>query len=286
MSLRTVTDSQIPNGIGNTVYKVEIVLDTTCNAACIQCGDMQSSLWRKEMATHSKIIHIQPEQQIDDKIQLIKDSIDVSKVRHWHFWGGEPLLTDTHLKFLRDVEDPSQVSINYTTNGSIFPDEDVLELWSRFKEVKLGISIDGVGEQFHYIRWPLSWDKVTRNIERFRTEVPGNVSYHINCCIIPLNVYYVNILGEWLDKNFSTNPNGSKINYNFIRGEGTLDIGATPVSLREEVWKLLGEQHAISNVLKEVPVIQPDYMLHHLAIWDERRKLDWRKIFPDAAKHF
>jgi sulfatase maturation enzyme AslB (radical SAM superfamily) len=286
MSLRTVTDNQIPNGIDDSIYKLEIVLDTTCNAACIQCGDWQSSLWRKEMADQKRIIHIQPEQQINDKIQVIKDNVDISKVLNWHFWGGEPLLTDTHLKFLRDIKDPSQVSINYTTNGSIFPDEDVLELWSKFKEVRLGISIDGVDEQFHYIRWPLKWDKVVRNIERFRTEVPGNVAYHINCCIIPLNVYYVDILGEWLDKNFSTNPNGSKISYNFIRGEGTLDIGKTPMSLREEVWKRLGEEHVISNVLKELPEIDSGDMLKHLDVWDKHRKLDWRKLFPDAAKHF
>jgi hypothetical protein len=101
-SLRLVTNREIPDGIDNEIYKLEIVLDTTCNAACIQCGSDQSSLWRKEEAGLKKIVHIQPEQQIDDKIAQIKQAIDINKVKSFHFWGGEPLLTDTHLKFLNE----------------------------------------------------------------------------------------------------------------------------------------------------------------------------------------
>jgi hypothetical protein len=42
VSLRTRSNDFIPNDIGNEIFKLEIVLDTTCNAACIQCGPMQS----------------------------------------------------------------------------------------------------------------------------------------------------------------------------------------------------------------------------------------------------
>jgi MoaA/NifB/PqqE/SkfB family radical SAM enzyme len=286
MNLRTTTNNNIPDGIGDTVWKLEIVLDTTCNAACIQCGELQSSLWRKQYAEDKKIVHIQPEQQIDAKIQRIKESIDLQQVKNYHFWGGEPLLTDTHLKFLREVEDPSKVSINYTTNCSIFPDDEVLKLWEKFKYVKIGLSIDGIDDKFHYIRWPLNWDKAVRNLEQFKNNTHVNTSFHINCCIIPLNVYYINELGEWLDSNFNKNQNGTKINYNFIKGEGTVDIECTPISLREEVWKQLGEDHDISRVLKEVPVRNPGEMLRHFAKWDKIRNLDWRQTFPEIVKHF
>lgn len=284
-SLRIITNREIPDGIDNDIYKLEIVLDTTCNAACIQCGADQSSLWRKEEAGQQKIIHIQPKSQIDDKIAQIKQAVDLNKVKIFHFWGGEPLLTDTHLKFLREIEDPSTVQINYTTNTSIFPKEEVLELWSKFKKVKIGLSIDGIEDRFHYIRYPLKWEKTTRNLELFKTETSSNVDFHINCCIIPLNVYYVNELGDWLKENFNT-VNGRTVSYNFIRGEGTLDIAKTPMSLREEVWKKLPADHDIANVLKELPVLETDQMMQHLDKWDKHRELDWRKVFPDIVKHF
>jgi hypothetical protein len=286
VSLRTVTNEQIPDDIGDTIYKLEIVLDTTCNAACIQCGDTQSSLWRKQYAEEKKIIHIQPEPQIDAKIAQIKQSVDLNKVKHYHFWGGEPLITDTHLKFLTQIDDPSDVAISYTTNGSVFPDEDILNLWAKFKSVKIGVSIDGMHDQFHYIRWPLGWDKVVRNLYDFRDNSPSNTSFHVNCCVLPLNAFYVDELGAWLQDNFSVASNGTSISYNFIRGEGTLDIACTPMSLREEIWKKLGDDHAISNVLKEVPVQGYGDMLRHIEHWDKVRKLDWRAIFPDIVSHF
>lgn len=285
-SLRVVSNLQIPDGIDNTIYKLEIVLDTTCNAACIQCGTYQSSLWRKEWAGAQKIVHIQPESQIDSKIALIKQSIDLNKVKHFHFWGGEPFITDTHLKFLQEIDDPSQVAVSYTTNGSVFPDEDVQTLLSKFKSVKIGVSIDGLNDQFFYIRWPLKWDKIVRNLKDFRDNSPSNTSFHVNCCILPLNAYYVDEIGEWLDTNFSRASNGTNISFNFIRGEGTLDIACTPMSLREEIWKKLGDSHDISNVLKEVPVFDYSKMLEHIEYWDPIRKLDWRKTFPDIVKHF
>jgi sulfatase maturation enzyme AslB (radical SAM superfamily) len=285
-SLRKKINTQIPDGIADTIYKLEIVLDTTCNAACVQCGTLQSSLWRKELADDKKIFHIQPKTQIDDRIKEIKNNIDFNKVKMYHFWGGEPLLTDTHLKFLYEIDDPSTVTIMYTTNGSIFPDEKTLELWSKFKAVTVNISIDAIEDKFYYIRWPLRWEKVTRNLERFKTESPPNVRFHVNCCIIPLNVYYVDELGYWLGNNFKTASNGSDISYNFIRGEGTLDIAATPMKLREEIWKKLGEDHVVSNVLKEVPVLDTKPMLDHLGAIDARRNLNWRDTFKEIVKFY
>jgi sulfatase maturation enzyme AslB (radical SAM superfamily) len=285
-SLRLGSNKEIPNGIDDTIYKLEIVLDTTCNAACIQCSEIQSSLWRKEISRDNRILHIQSESQIDKSIRSVKENIDLNKVKMFHFWGGEPLLTDTHLKFLREIDDPSEVQLNYTTNCSIFPDDNVLKLWEKFKKVRISLSIDGVEEQFHYIRWPLKWDKATRNVKLFKENTTSNVSFQVNCCIIPLNVYYVDILSDWLNENFDINQDGTKVLHNFIRGQGALDIACTPRSLREQVWKKIGINHDVSRVLREVPVIDYDNMLLRLKTWDPIRKLDWTTTFKEIVPYF
>ena len=130
------------------------------------------------------------------------------------------------------------------------------------------------------------WNKAKRKLDQFRDNTPLNINYHVSCCIIPLNVYYVDELGDYLQNNFSKARNGNRISYNFIRGEGALDIAKTPMSLREEVWKKLSEDHVVSNVLKELPVLDYGDMKGHLDYWDPVRKLDWRKTFPDIVKHF
>lgn len=287
LTQRNTFNQQIPSGINDDIYKLEIVLDTTCNAACIQCGGGQSSLWRNEYALRDpKYIHIQPESQIDGKIELIKKNVDIQKVKIWHFWGGEPLLTDTHMKMLTQIEDLSTVALAYTTNGSIFPDDDVLKIWDQCKSVTIGISTDGIEDRFQYMRWPLKWDKWARVVERFKTETSSNVRFHINYCVTPLNALYTYEKDEWLDKHFSRHADGSPISFNFIRSEGTVDAAATPESLREEIYKRLGDDHIVSNILKELPNKEYQTMLLHLDYWDPIRKLDWRQVFPDSARHF
>lgn len=284
---RYTFNQQIPDDIGDEIYKLEIVLDTTCNAACIQCGSEQSSLWRNEIANRDKnYIHIQPVSQIEDKIEIIKKNVDLQKVKRYHFWGGEPLLTDTHTKFLNQINDLSSVSLAYTTNGSIFPDDDVLDLWSKCKEVVIGISTDGVGDRFHYCRWPLKWEKWQRNTLRFRNETPDNVRFHINYCVMPVNALYTDEMDAWLKDNFSTHRNGTEISFNFIRSEGTVDADKTPMGLREDIWKRLGEDHIVSRILKELPVKDYTDMMTHLNYWDNVRNLSWKKIFPEIVKHF
>jgi organic radical activating enzyme len=280
---------KIPDDIGEDIYRLEIAIDTTCNAACIQCGTLQSSLWRLEEAkegVHGKVIHIQPESQIDSKINSINETINTQTVKRWHFWGGEPLLTDTHLKFLNKIEDLSDVSVAYTTNGSIFPSAEVLEIWSKCKEVVIGLSTDGIEDKFHYIRYPLSWNKWTGNAKSFKNDTPDNVRLHINYCVLPLNALYITEMDDWLSTNFNKHRDGSPINFDFIRGEGTLDVACTPMKLREAVWKNLGEHHTVSNILREVPVIDPSWMLSYLDRWDKHRNLDWRITFPDIVKYF
>jgi hypothetical protein len=104
--------------------------------------------------------------------------------------------------------------------------------------------------------------------------------------VTPLNALYTYETDEWLDKNFSKHMDGSPISFNFIRSEGTVDAACTPLSLREEIWKRLGEEHTVSKILKELPVKDHEFMLSHLDRWDPIRKLDWRKVFPDSARHF
>jgi sulfatase maturation enzyme AslB (radical SAM superfamily) len=286
-SQRTIFNQKIPDGIGSDVWKLEIVLDTTCNAACIQCGSTQSSLWRSEQAKAFKtpIEKIQDEVQIDTRIEQIKNAFDFQKVKLYHFWGGEPFITDTHIKILEQIDNPADVIVEYTTNGSTFPSKETWELWSKFKEIHIAISIDGLDEQFFYIRWPLRWEKMIKNLDRYNKESTANTRFVVNMCAVPMNILQIPRLAEYLDKNFYRSPCGSPIKLHFIRSEGTVDTACAPMSYREIVWKTLGEDHDISNILKEIPIKPAESMIRHLDYWDPLRQLNWRETFSEFAKH-
>lgn len=289
-SQRTRANEQVPDDIGSDIYKLELVLDTTCNAACIQCGTTSSSLWRKEVAevegNKKASSKLQDPNQIDNHIATIKRSFDFDKIKKIHFWGGEPLITDTHLKILREIKDPKNTELQYTTNGSTFPDNDLWDILKDFKRVSFNISIDGVGDQFSYIRWPLGWNKVEKNLISFRDHSTPNCRFLINFCVMPINLLYFSKLYDWFQENTKTISVNEKNQIHYIRGEGKLDLAFTPLELRNRVYQELGEDHTISKMLKEIPYIDHKTMISHLDWWDIKRKLRWRDVFKESAHYF
>jgi len=57
--------------------------------------------------------------------------------------------------------------LTINTNGSI--DDELLyqTLCNNFKKVSLSISIDSINENYHYVRWPGSWQKMHKNLKSF-----------------------------------------------------------------------------------------------------------------------
>jgi hypothetical protein len=113
-----------------------------------------------------------------------------------------------------------------------------------------------------------------------------NTDFGINCCALSLNVFYIDELQEWLDKNFSKTPNGNAIPYMLIRGEGSLDAACTPLALREAIWKKYGEDHVVSKILKDVPYHNHMETVDYLDRLDPTRKQNWRHTFKEIVQYF
>ena len=142
----------------NECYSIDYNVLPLCNAKCIICSWEYSSLWAAEAGI--KIIS-------GDELKydhLSKTNLD--NVKRVYFNGGEPLLTNEHLTVLKKIKDLSTVDISYNTNGSIYPSDETLDLWSQAKSVDINFSIDGIGKRFEEIRTPLKWDKVSDVIKR------------------------------------------------------------------------------------------------------------------------
>lgn len=282
---RLYNNLQIPLLNDNRVYKLDLIIDTTCNAACIHCRPEQSSLWRKQIQENKKVFHIQPEHEISHMIEQIKSQVDINEVKHFHFWGGEPLLTNTHLNFLTDVKNKADVELSYTTNCSIVPGRDIIEFWKQFKKITIYLSIDGIGKKFNYIRWPLSWNKIEENLNLFREIELDNLYYHFNHAVIPLNVFYIDEFIAWKNKNFN-HYQKKPVTYRFLHGHGILKISNTPERLREQVYKKFGNNHRISQLLQSYPVTDHAEMINYLSTWDNIRMQNWKETFNEIVQYY
>ncbi len=288
-SLRQTGQDWIDSSDSTYPVTVDIHLDNTCNAACVICNEHSSTLWHKEnQKLLNKSFQIKPDvDTVDANLHRIVTEFDYSRLRYVKFYGGEPLFTDTHLKFLKTISNPENVTVHYTTNGSIFPSDETLATWNRFKTIIFGASIDGVDRQFDYIRWPLPWTKVSNNLLRLRDQRLHNVIFRIEFTINFLNAWYYDRLQNWVYDNWNTNAFGDPTELNIHHCYGVFDLQRMPQKLRNEILKKYPTDHVIYHTvsnLKQTMDLEP--FTKFTQKWDARRKQDWRQAFVDIAHFF
>lgn len=267
-----------------SIIALDINIDYNCNAACVICDEKSSSLWHKQLTKH-KIIHIAPNYNPQLQLDYILANIDLSELRRIKFFGGEPLLTDTHIQVLKKIPNPRQVDIWYTTNASIIPSADVLDIWSKFKLVYVEASIDGINEQFNYIRWPLQWNKIESNLLTLKESAPVNVLFRINHTLNPFNIYYYSRLETWVADYFSANRLGDPTEINIHPCWGIWALDRTPRALRDLVQTTY-PNHDISRLLAHCDFQTPDTILKFTDKWDLIRKNSWKTAFPEIIEYF
>lgn len=280
-------DEDVP---AQSAVMVDINLDIECNAACVICSKNSSSYWDRENHKQqgktyniARTIH-----DVDTWIKSIIARVPLEHVRYVKFFGGEPLFTDTHIKFLEHLPNPEQVTLHYTTNGSLFPTDRTREIWSRFKTIIFAASIDGTGAQFEYIRWPLIWSKVSQNLARLHDARLHNLMFRIEFTANLLNIYYYDRLEQWVNQNLSNNAFGDATEINIhpcIDSAFALDFA--PLSLRDLVRQKFPQEHILHRMIRSLrPPGDNKRFKEFAAKWDVHRGRSWQECFPELVPYF
>jgi len=284
-SLRQTSFDWIPDVAYSSIHQLDLRLDINCNAACVICNKSSSTLWIKE---HNKFFKktipvntIAPE----SKIKKIIDSLDLESLTYIKFYGGEPLFTDAHYQFLKQIKNPERVTLQYTTNGSIYPKEEVLELWDKFKLILFCVSADGIDKQFDYIRWPLKWDKVTGNLFKLIDHAPVNVMFRFEYTVNFLNAFYFKEFEEWVNQNFSVNRLGDPVEINIhpcYENAWSIDKISTP--LYERIVKKYSKDHRLLNLIRQYTLNgNLESWKTFVSRWDTIRHSKWQDAFPELS---
>lgn len=220
---QTKEDGTVPEKL---VY-LDLRLGHTCNLKCVMCSPHDSSQW---VADHKKIYPLFQAKEL--KEQMAWDRKDFNNF--WHenpdFWkemyaqipnlkqvyfaGGEPLMIREHKLFLEEIIRQGyadKILVRYNTNG-ILIDDEIIELWSKFKLVKVGVSIDAVGDRNHYIRFPTEWDTVVKNLHKL-DRAPANIQASIATAIQIMNIKHLPDLAKW-----KVREGFKKINFENVTG--------------------------------------------------------------------
>lgn len=230
-----------------------------CNLACRSCGPGDSDLWYKDFVAmnerdtfHTRGVG-EVKIDIDDKGKAsIKDSPfewfnkgdllstvqkSLHEIKRFYFTGGEPTVNLTHRKLLQYAIDNNyakNITLDYNTNMAGVP-KAIFEQWKHFKQVNLGMSIDGIYEHFEYIRYPGKWPTAHRNMLRVdKEEGFENCSANITMTVSIMNILHVLDMQWWMKEQGWDRINENIIIHN-LYGPRHLNTQNMPTAMKTYV---------------------------------------------------
>jgi organic radical activating enzyme len=196
---------------------MDLRLGHTCNLKCVMCSPHDSSRWLQDYdkvmnSTTSNIVKFQLKFDSSsfnnmwyEKPELWDEIFDqIPNITQLYFAGGEPLMIKEHRRFLDEIIKrgyAKNISLRYNSNG-IFVNEDIINVWSKFKQVRYALSVDAIFERNYYIRFPTNWNDIEKSLELMDNS-PDNIHCAIACAVQALNIKHIVDFAKWkLSKNY------------------------------------------------------------------------------------
>lgn len=297
---QTNEDGSIPERL---VY-LDLRLGHTCNLKCIMCSPHDSSQW---VGDHKKVYPLFQAKELKEQMSWDRKDFNnkwhenpdfwkemyaqIPNLKQVYFAGGEPLMIREHKWFLEEIIRQGyadKILIRYNTNG-LLVDDEIIELWKKFKKVKVGFSIDAFGDRNYYIRYPSDWATIEHNLHKL-DNTPDNIQVSIATAIQILNIKHLADFVKWkITQNFKKvnlentvggiQAGGGIVNMHLLYIPTFLSIRLLPQIDKEEVRKSFGE---LANWLYEHYRQDDDFWKQNPYGWKR-----WQAVldFMDAEDH-
>ena len=204
---QTKEDGTVPEQL---MY-LDLRLGHTCNIKCVMCSPHDSSKWVKDW---QQLMPQLENKNVKDQLQWNKKEFNnkwheketfweemykqIPNLKQVYFAGGEPLMIKEHKMFIEEIIRQGyqdKILLRYNSNG-ILVDEDLIQLWSKFRKVKFAVSMDAMGKRDEYIRFPTNWDTVEKNLHML-DNTPDNIQTSLATAIQIFNVKHLPDFMKW-----------------------------------------------------------------------------------------
>ena len=178
------------------IKNVEIDLGNLCNLKCLMCNESSSS----SILAENKRLKINQIEQSDltwsdnafENLQKILDQRpQIVNIR-----GGEPFYNKKLLEIVQNITEDCARSmvLHITTNATVWS-EKWKQALSKFRLVRIMLSLDAVGDLYEYIRYPADWTTVEKNISEM--SLMPNFKLLVHCVGQNLNISQIGDLISW-----------------------------------------------------------------------------------------
>lgn len=201
---------------------LDLRLGNTCNLKCTMCSPKDSSQWvkdYKELTIKNKKL-VPWDKKQNNQFWFRSDFKDdlhklIPNLKQVLFAGGEPLMIPEHKEFVQEVINlgySKNIILKYNTNG-VLVDDEIIDIWKQFKQVKVSVSLDGIYERGEYIRYPMSWGEMYNSL-KLLDNTPDNIDVNIAVTVQILNIKHLIEFAKWkIQERFN------KVNLEFIEEE-------------------------------------------------------------------
>ena len=200
-------------------FYVHCTLSSLCNMACRSCNINTSSLFAKiELGKNLVSETISDTQDYwDFMLHTIKTATEEHARVNVVVSGGEGFVQSDFEKlynWLIDNNLSQKINFTINTNGTIATQPLFDKLCTNFKQISLAISVDSIYENYHYVRWPYTWEKISTNLQTF-VDIKNNYS-NFNFFLTPVwsvnNIFYLKDWIEFFDQ-FANNNSIDLVSY-------------------------------------------------------------------------
>ena len=243
---------------------VEFKLSNLCNLKCRMCWPKDSTPWLQDWDSVAQLYTEGERNHIEEIIntnnlrkkpilnlfesneQFIKDLEEIlPSIEEFEFAGGEALMDPLHFKILEMIKNPENVVLKYSTNLSDLEAKtgrNVVDLWKKFKAVRLTISVDGYDELNAYIRHGAVWNDIVKNVAYVKQELGDKLDYiKASTTISALNVKYLKETLEAVTSDLKIMWHTSRLQWPSFLHANVLPINElldAKVKLLEEIDKI------------------------------------------------
>lgn len=269
--------------------RIDLMFDISCNLACRICGPHSSTFWQKHLQDIGEwprpVFTPRKKQEIVQYIQ----TLDLSNLRQVVFCGGETLLGQEYWDVARwlaeHVPDAKHnLTLCFQTNGTQGIHSKNYDIIDRCKLVKLHVSLDSIDQEFEYLRWPASWQRVTHNLFDLRQTLPSNVMFLIEQTIGIFNVLSFTKIEDWISFEFSVNREGDPVELTRHMTRGIFDLKNCSRELVNVLQQGPGKElvpHGWQENTQEITT-----MINNIKKFDQHRGQSFEQAFPAVFQCF
>lgn len=259
-----------------------------CNARCRTCYPECSSRWINDAKkinaitgqywyNETNVEQNWSDQQIDD---IVATSHTLTRLE---LFGGEPLFNKQVKKLLGLIiagGSAKNITLYCNTNGTVNFLDTMPEV-TEFKNLEVGVSIDGVDEQFNYIRNGADYAQVVNNVKLWKQTLSPE-QFWIDCIttVNILNVFYLPEIKSRMCEIFGMSPF-----WNLLIEPRYLSIANMPDRIKYSVTDRLGQDAEFADLV--LAMNQPTNLdewskfLKFTQVLDQIRNESFAKTFPE-----